>query len=274
MGYEKKIYCKDQNLNIVLVGNNTVTHQPDTDEISAGITVENGNLTISGTGTLTSTGGDTSSDSFGIKVIGTSGGKLEIADNTTVTAKAGTTTGTSCGVNYSSELTVGGKLTAQGNSFALGKSNAAVAYTVQQNQAAVESGNYDGSGTTTSVINPNSTSQNSKYVYIAPAHSHIMDGAPIIFQEWNNTNSLPTTEGNYYLTQDVTTVSTWAVPAGTTNICLNGHGIRYAGSDNASVITVSEGAMLCLYDCDTTTKHYITLDGNGRGTAVNTASHS
>ncbi len=274
-GYENSaIYCKDQNLNIFLVGNNTVTHQPVNGNSSAGITVENGDLTISGTGTLTSTGGDTSSDSFGIKVIGTSGGKLEIADKTTVTAKAGTTTGTSCGVNYSSELTVGGKLTAQGNSFALGKSNAAVAYTVQQNQAAVESGNYDGSGTTTTVINPDSTSQNSKYVYIAPAHSHIKDGTPIIFQEWNNTNSLPTTEGNYCLTTDVTLDNDgkWDVPAGTTNLCLNGHGIIYSGTDKNSVITVSDGATLNLYDCDVSTKHYITLDANGRGVSVSDTS--
>ena len=262
------IYCKDQNLNIVLVGNNTVTHQPDTEKSSAGITVENGNLTISGTGTLTSTGGDNGSDSFGIKVIGTSGGKLEIADKTTVTAKAGTTTGTSCGVNYSGELTVGGELTAQGNSFALGKSNAAVAYTVQQNQAAVESGNFDGSGTTTTVINPNSTSQNSKYVHIAPAHSHIIDGTPIIFLAWNNTSSLPTDSGNYSLTQDVTLSSTWNVPTGTTKLCLNGHGIRYAGNENASVITVGENATLHLYDCDTATKHYVTLNETGRATAV------
>lgn len=97
-----------------------------------------------------------------------------------------------------------------------------------------------------------------------PAHTH----DDIDFTAWTSADSLPTEAGSYYLTQDVTTISTWAVPAGTTNICLNGHGIRYAGSDNASVITVSEGAMLCLYDCDTTTKHYITMDGNGRGMAV------
>jgi len=89
----------------------------------------------------------------------------------------------------------------------------------------------------------------------------------ITFAAWDSADSLPSVEGSYYLTQDVTINSTWNV-SGTTNLCLNGHGIRYTGNDKASVITVGSGVTLNLYDCDTVSKHYITLDENGRGTAV------
>ena len=64
-----------------------------------------------------------------------------------------------------------------------------------------------------------------------PAHEH--DG--IVFTAWPETDSLPTVEGNYYLTADVTISSTWNVPSGTTNLCLTGHGIRMTGSN--SVVT-------------------------------------
>ena len=52
---------------------------------------------------------------------------------------------------------------------------------------------------------------------------HTHDG--ITFEPWTSTNSLPSTAGNYYLTQDLTIYSEWRAPAGTTRICLNGHKI-------------------------------------------------
>ncbi len=52
---------------------------------------------------------------------------------------------------------------------------------------------------------------------------HTHDG--ITFEPWTSTNSMPSTAGNYYLTQDLTIHSEWRAPEGTTRICLNGHKI-------------------------------------------------
>lgn len=95
---------------------------------------------------------------------------------------------------------------------------------------------------------------------------HTHDG--ITFTEWTSTNSLPTTAGNYYLSQDVTISSTWSIPSGTTNLCLNGHGIRRTG--NGRVIEVGSNKTLNLYDCDNTTEHSFMLsnDYNGAGLAT------
>ena len=57
---------------------------------------------------------------------------------------------------------------------------------------------------------------------------------------WTATDSLPTSAGNYYLTQSVS--GSWTVPTGEVNLCLNGQTI--SGS-----ITVGSGATLRLTDC-------------------------
>lgn len=57
---------------------------------------------------------------------------------------------------------------------------------------------------------------------------------------WTATDSLPTSAGNYYLTQSVS--GSWTVPTGEVNLCLNGQTI--SGS-----ITVGRGASLTLTDC-------------------------
>ena len=75
------------------------------------------------------------------------------------------------------------------------------------------------------------------------------------FQPWTATDSLPTTPGSYYLTNDVTLSSTWYVPDGTTNLCLNGHGIRYSSYVTGCAISINVNAALNLYDCDTETQH-------------------
>ncbi len=82
---------------------------------------------------------------------------------------------------------------------------------------------------------------------------HIHDD--IKFSAWTKNNALPSDMGSYVLTCDITLSSTWNVPAGTTNLCLNGFVIKANGGD-FSVITVGTGATLKLYDCDTTTTHY------------------
>ena len=82
------------------------------------------------------------------------------------------------------------------------------------------------------------------------------------FEEWTSTDSLPTAAGNYYLANDVTipsTSSTWTVPDGEINLCLNGHGIIYEKT-SGSVINVGSNSKLNIYDCDTTTSHSYTFD--------------
>ena len=77
----------------------------------------------------------------------------------------------------------------------------------------------------------------------------------ITFQPWSGTNSLPVTEGDYCLTQDVTLSDAWIAPGGTTRLCLNGHNIIRSGNgsneSDPAVISVEQGATLCLYDCGT-----------------------
>ena len=57
---------------------------------------------------------------------------------------------------------------------------------------------------------------------------------------WTAADSLPTSAGNYYLTQSVS--GSWTVPTGEVNLCLNGQTIN-------GKITVGSGATLTLTDC-------------------------
>ena len=57
---------------------------------------------------------------------------------------------------------------------------------------------------------------------------------------WTATDSLPTSAGNYYLTQSVS--ENWTVPAGEVNLCLNGQTIN-------GKITIGSGATLTLTNC-------------------------
>ncbi|MDO5847463.1 MAG: hypothetical protein Q4Q20_04095 [Methanocorpusculum sp.] len=80
--------------------------------------------------------------------------------------------------------------------------------------------------------------------------------------KWTNPNSLPTSEGSYYLDTDVTITEKWSVPYGTTNLCLNGHVITMDGKDSA--ISVSTSRTLNLYDCNSanlTHNFKVDLDG-------------
>ncbi len=103
-------------------------------------------------------------------------------------------------------------------------------------------------------------------VYFGPQpHLH----EDIMFTAWTSTDSLPTEAGNYYLTNDVAIDSTWEVPSGTTNLCLNGHGITMTGS--GSVISVGSGITFNLYDCDSSTTYYYIVESpkeNGAGLAT------
>ena len=65
------------------------------------------------------------------------------------------------------------------------------------------------------------------------------------FQPWAETNKLPDTAGNYYLTDNVTLSSTWN-PVDGTVLCLNGYSIKAAGDITA--ICVSD-ITFTLCDC-------------------------
>ena len=94
---------------------------------------------------------------------------------------------------------------------------------------------------------------------------HIHDG--VSFMPWTQTNSLPGTAGNYYLTADVTISAEWSAPAGETNLCLNGHTIRRTGSGR--VMSVNTNAVLTVYDCGSTGIITGGTSGNGAGVYVN-----
>ena len=91
----------------------------------------------------------------------------------------------------------------------------------------------------------------------------------IFFKQWTLTDSLPDSAENWYLVNDVAILSTWSVPSGTTNLNLNGHGIKMTGS--GSVISVNSGITLNIYDSDTTAVHRFTVPDptvNGAGLAI------
>ena len=81
------------------------------------------------------------------------------------------------------------------------------------------------------------------------------------FQEWTETDSLPDTAGNYYLTNDVVLTTAqnyegskycgWKVPDGTV-LCLNGHSITMKnpeGIDNKDVDVIAVTGHFTLTDC-------------------------
>ena len=67
--------------------------------------------------------------------------------------------------------------------------------------------------------------------------------------EWKPVSGLDaiTKAGNYYLTQDVTSSTTWTCSSNV-NLCLNGHSITMTGNDNA--INVAQNATFTLCDCN------------------------
>lgn len=83
--------------------------------------------------------------------------------------------------------------------------------------------------------------------------------------------SLPTEAGSYYLSSDISLLETWSVPTGTsenvlvTNLCLNGHIIRYVGETelDKSLISLLKYGKLNLYDCETNVRHYFNKEASG-----------
>ena len=82
-------------------------------------------------------------------------------------------------------------------------------------------------------------------------HDHCQDGLTDCghtqesWQAWTATDSLPTTEGNYFLAEDVTVAKVQTV-TGNVKLCLNGHSITRSGS---RIINVDAGGNLTITDC-------------------------
>ena len=80
---------------------------------------------------------------------------------------------------------------------------------------------------------------------------HIHNG--ITYTAWTNSEMLPVSAGNYYLTDNVTlSFQEWWVPSGTVNLCLNGKTITCAESvkNPIDVINIVEAnTVFSLYDC-------------------------
>lgn len=108
----------------------------------------------------------------------------------------------------------------------------------------------------TTEITPTNTSGTMNITLTIAAHVH----DDITFKAWTATDSMPTEAGNYYLANDVTIGSTWNVPTGTTNLCLNGHAIKSTGDHR--MMEVGAGVTLSLYD-EGAGVHKYTLNGDG-----------
>ncbi|MCR4726023.1 MAG: InlB B-repeat-containing protein [Clostridia bacterium] len=77
-----------------------------------------------------------------------------------------------------------------------------------------------------------------------------------VFTSWNESDSLPAEEGNYYLTENVVLTETWEIAEGKEiNLCLNGHAITMEAFD-ARFLNLGENATFGLYECDDSVGHY------------------
>ena len=87
------------------------------------------------------------------------------------------------------------------------------------------------------------------------------------FTAWTDSDSLPATKGNYYLTSDVTLTTTWTCNDDVT-LCLNGYSIKFTpiSTANPPVISVADGKTFTLTDCNSSksSKHFKKDDSTGR----------
>ena len=104
------------------------------------------------------------------------------------------------------------------------------------------------------------------------------DDKVLEFKPWAETNSLPTTSGEYYLTKDVTLDSTWSFNGTNSSdgqvrfvLCLNGHSITLNETATGDVINIGDHATLALCDCNGSKAGEIT-GAKGNYSGVNIAS--
>ena len=75
---------------------------------------------------------------------------------------------------------------------------------------------------------------------------HNEENSTTTFKEWSDATKLPSVEGKYYLTKNVTISNTWT-PASGMVLCLNGHTITCA--NNGKVINLNFDGIFTLTDC-------------------------
>ena len=106
------------------------------------------------------------------------------------------------------------------------------------------------------------------------------DDKVLEFKPWAETNSLPTTSGEYYLTKDVTLDSTWSFNRTNSSdgqvrfvLCLNGHRITLSESATGNVLDIGSYATLALCDCNGSKAGHGEITGaKGNYSGVNIAS--
>ena len=88
----------------------------------------------------------------------------------------------------------------------------------------------------------NTVSPTEKIIAAAPFSAlAVPEGTPL-------TDQLPSTQGTYYLTQDITISSTWLAPSGATTLDLNGYGIRMTGTGTVIDVCRDASCVLTLND--------------------------
>lgn len=87
------------------------------------------------------------------------------------------------------------------------------------------------------------------------------DHSELEWQAWESTTTLPTSAGNWYLTDNVVLSAAYE-PVDGVNICLNGHVIRQSNA-SARVIKVNSGRNFQVTDCNPSVEHKFSVDANG-----------
>lgn len=86
------------------------------------------------------------------------------------------------------------------------------------------------------------------FAWAEDEHTHVDENGET-FQPWDSSDSLPTTQGNYYLTKDVEVSSDWTAPDGEIRICLNGYSVTKTGTGTYCSLNMTGTNELFIYDC-------------------------
>jgi hypothetical protein len=192
---------------------------------AGGVCVYSGTFQVSGTAKIT---GNTLSDGTTNNVCLPSGknititGKLESSASIGVTRQGGAGTFTS-GWSTDNSTTPTSVFFSDSSTYAVTKDG---------NELALKAHNFNDKGVSTAT----------------GYHKHSVGDTETIFTPWTSDKSLPTAEGSYVLTNDVTLDATWEVQADIT-LDLNGYDIKLESGKTGSVIQVNSGKTFTLYDC-------------------------
>ena len=256
----------------------------DSDPFDVGILVSSGSgdITFEGEGALKiEVSGEGSAGIFSWENVTVNGGALTVTasgedsegiyswENVTVNGGSVNATGERDGIHASKIVTVkeGCTVMASGGEKAIGNTSGTVTTYVDGTGWKTATGSGNGTYIEANGNQGNDLSSYKKVQFPAKTtHEH----GDITFIEWTDelakqqngegktaSNSLPSKNGSYYLTKDVTLSARWNVPYDTinvprekmtTNLCLNGKTIRMAEGVSDAVIDVDHLVILNLYD--------------------------